>query len=163
MNKTQLTDSKQLNDLVRKNDMDVYYNQDDHTYRTPNNICKKFMHSTCQRDNCPFSHNLSKAAFCKTFIDNGYCPRGDTCNFRHRSTNDYQATGNTICRTFQETGNCPDGDKCPYKHTKVVCRNFMKGFCQLGKKCPNLHQEEMLCTNYLHGFCPKGPTCPFVQ
>ena len=163
MKKSELINSQQLNDLIVRSDFDNRSNFDEQHLKTPNNICKKFMHLVCSRENCPYSHDLSKATFCKSFINSGHCPRAETCNFRHKSNAGDSNYNSAVCKVFQETGSCNDGDKCPYKHTKLICRNYAKGFCQLGPKCPNLHQQTLLCINYLYGFCPKGPDCSFTQ
>lgn len=137
---------------------------DDSHLRTRNNICKKFLHRTCDNSQCPYLHDNSKVRLCGSFLNTGYCSRADLCDFSHRTANSGPSKTNYACKQFQEFGYCEDGERCPYKHVRRVCRNYERGFCQLGSACPDVHQEmEIPCTNYFLGFCPEGPSCKFTQ
>ena len=138
---------------------------EDNTLRTKNNICKRFMHSSCDNPHCIYLHDLSKAMPCRTFAQNGYCPKGENCDYLHntKNTNGDTTQGVYICKNFREKGYCNEGSNCPYKHSKIICKAYAKGFCQLGPDCKDLHEETIACKNYLLGFCPNGPTCSYAQ
>jgi len=163
MSNHEIENPEQLEQMIRNNESQIQGSRDEYSLRTKNNICKKFMHSTCANANCPYLHDLSKASLCISFANTGYCARAELCNFRHKGFASDQHSGVIACKIFQEHGYCPEGEKCPYKHSKVICKNFEKGFCQYGPQCSDLHKEAIPCSNYLLGFCPKGPQCPFAQ
>lgn len=122
---------------------------------TKNGICKKFLHSTCENSQCKYSHDISKAIPCKNYIQSGYCVKGNLCNYLHSiNNNQTQKPGSIVCKIFREKGYCPDGNNCPYKHSKIVCKNYARGFCTKGANCKELHQKKTPCRNYLIGFCP---------
>lgn len=39
----------------------------------------------------------------------------------------------------------------------ILCYNI------IGPNCRNKHTRRVLCQNYLCGFCPNGPKCKFIQ
>ena len=60
----------------------------DATLATKNNICKKFMHQTCDNPNCKYLHDLSKAIPCKNYSQSGFCAKGSLCNYLHQMPNE---------------------------------------------------------------------------
>ncbi len=138
---------------------------DESDLRTKNNICKKFMHTSCDNPHCIYLHDLSKAIVCRNYLQSGYCSKGNTCNYLHSNNGDRNENKQSafICKKFREEGYCPEEENCPYKHSKIICKDYEKGFCANGPDCKELHKESIPCRNYLLGFCPKGPNCPFAQ
>jgi cleavage and polyadenylation specificity factor subunit 4 len=39
------------------------------------------------------------------------------------------------------------------------CPWYDRGFCRHGPNCKNRHTRKVLCQNYLCGFCPEGSRC----
>lgn len=39
------------------------------------------------------------------------------------------------------------------------CPWYDRGFCRHGPNCKNRHTRKVLCQNYLCGFCPEGQRC----
>ena len=154
----------QLERFVTQNSNQFVLHTDESNLKTKNNICKKFLHKICENQNCPYLHDLSKVKICSSFMNTGHCHRGDLCDFSHKSANSSNNKGIFACKQFQDFGYCENGESCPYKHAKKVCRNYERGFCQLGPVCPDIHQEiKNPCPSYFLGFCPKGPLCKFAQ
>ena len=135
----------------------TFLQQQQPSLSTRNNICKNYMHSTCRTHPCKFSHDLSQAQSCKQFQKDGFCPKGNSCDFLHR--NNQHLRGLLVCQKFLQDNYCPQNKNCPYKHAKILCRNFQMGFCQHGVKCREVHQQQQICANYAMGFCPQGPFC----
>jgi cleavage and polyadenylation specificity factor subunit 4 len=55
--------------------------------------------------------------------------------------------------------------ECPFLHidpeTKIRdCPWYDRGFCRHGPSCRHRHVRRVLCLNYLSGFCPAGSRCP---
>jgi cleavage and polyadenylation specificity factor subunit 4 len=51
----------------------------------------------------------------------------------------------------------PDNQKdCPY-YLKGFCKRFAGG--AKDKICPYQHTKKLICKNWMAGFCRNGPTC----
>ena len=158
----EIRDSNAFKQLFEDNDKKRVV--DESTLRTKNNICKKFLHSRCDDSHCIYLHDLSKAVPCRNFQQSGYCSKGNTCDYLHGNNNNQKRKEAVlVCKKFREQGYCPEGNNCPYKHSKILCKDFEKGFCMNGKECKELHRETLPCRDYLLGFCPKGPNCHFTH
>ena len=163
-NKKEIDNINQLEQIIASIRKESLLNAEEKNLKTKNNVCKKFIHKGCENNNCPFLHDLSKVRVCTNFMNYGNCAKGDLCDFSHKTNSSSINNGFVTCRQFQDFGYCENGESCPYKHAKRICRNYERGFCQLGTDCPDIHQEiKNPCPNYFIGFCPKGPNCKFFQ
>ena len=163
-NNKEIEDKSHFEKIFAGNTQEFLFNADEKNLKTKNNVCKKFIHKGCDNALCPFSHDISKTKICTNFMNTNHCPKGDLCDFIHRSGTSLGNKGLYTCKKFQDYGYCENGESCPYKHAKRVCRNYERGFCQFGLGCPDVHQEiKNPCPNYFLGFCPKGPSCKFAQ
>lgn len=39
-----------------------------------------------------------------------------------------------------EENYCPKGADCLYRHSKIICKDYERGFCVKGKDCKELHK-----------------------
>ncbi|RMB95257.1 hypothetical protein DUI87_28244 [Hirundo rustica rustica] len=96
----------------------------------------------------------AKPAVCKHWL-RGLCKRGDGCDFQH----DYDASRMPECYFYSKFG-----PLCKYKHTRrVMCVNYLVGFCPEGPKCKFVHLKAGLMTSStdpskvkLFSLCPRG-------
>ncbi|XP_076469868.1 uncharacterized protein LOC143300193 [Babylonia areolata] len=99
-------------------------------------VCTRFLRGTCQVENCPFSHKVSKEKMpvCAFFL-RGVCTR-ESCPYLHVKV----SQGAQVCPDFI-SGFCLLADKCQKLHT-LTCPQFAKtGTCPDGKKCRLLHKR----------------------
>ena len=66
---------------------------------------------------------------------------------------------------FYSRFNACHNKECPFLHidpeAKVRdCPWYDRGFCRHGPNCRHRHVRRVLCINYLAGFCPVGDKCP---
>ena len=100
-------------------------------------VCRHWMRNSCKLgEKCNYLHvyDEKNLPVCNFFVRDGYCPKGDECDFRH-----------------------PDGSDSDRRQPE--CPYFEMGFCKLGVHCPLLHVKTVICPDFALGFCPKGPTC----
>lgn len=85
-------------------------------------------------------------AICKTFLQTGSCPAGETCDLSHTPSPERSPN----CLHFAR-GRCSNPD-CRYAHVRPnpaapVCRNFaILGYCDKGSECIDRHVIE--CPDY---------------
>ncbi|KAL8559762.1 hypothetical protein ACOMHN_002295 [Nucella lapillus] len=99
-------------------------------------VCTRFLRGTCQVENCPFSHKVSKEKMpvCSFFLK-GVCTR-ESCPYLHVKV----SQGAQVCQDFV-SGFCPLADKCQKLHT-LTCPHFARtGSCPDGKKCRLQHRR----------------------
>lgn len=94
----------------------------------------------CKLDKvCPFVHDTSKVAICRTFVANGVCSTPETCLLSHTLDRNKMPE----CSHYLK-GICAKGDFCPYRHVKVseeasFCQDFIRGYCSKGEQCKLRH------------------------
>eukprot|EP00064_Thunnus_orientalis_P002771 superscaffoldBa00000213_g2779 len=49
------------------------------------------------------------------------------------------------------------------KSGSAVCEFFMRAACIKGPDCRHRHTRRVICVNYLVGFCPEGKSCKFMH
>ncbi|KAK4687893.1 agmatinase, partial [Tremellales sp. Uapishka_1] len=114
----------------------------------------------------PKAKNYFRTKPCKFFQD-GYCPHGDSCTYRHDLPSDESAapenrkppvdrTHTLPCKFFNSASGCLNGASCSFVHTLVVpdtvplvekprpwrtrpCRHYQVGTCTLGDACHFAH------------------------
>ncbi|KAI1495860.1 hypothetical protein F5X99DRAFT_402213 [Biscogniauxia marginata] len=109
-----------------------------------NELCKTFSWTgSCSKGpNCRYIHDASKTAICRDWLLKSDCPRGDSCDLSHETTE----KRTPLCLHFAK-GKC-NNPSCPYVHaehaqTDLVCRAFgIYGYCALGAQCPDRHVFE---------------------
>ncbi|KAI5926123.1 hypothetical protein F4810DRAFT_655404 [Camillea tinctor] len=130
-----------------------------------NEQCKTFSWtgSCLKGPNCRYIHDASKTAICKDWLLKSDCPRGDSCDLSHETTEERTP----LCLHFAK-GKC-NNPSCPYVHaehaqTDPVCRVFgIYGYCALGAQCPDRHVFE--CPDFSNtGVCKlKGCKRPHIE
>ncbi|CAG8888587.1 unnamed protein product [Penicillium salamii] len=111
--------------------------------------------STCYKGpTCLFTHDPSKVAICKDFLQTGQCAAGSSCDLSHEPSPHRSPT----CMHFLR-GRCANPE-CRYAHIRVtpgapVCRAFATlGYCDKGDSCEEKHVHE--CPDYANaGACNK--------
>lgn len=110
---------------------------------------------TCYKGpSCLYTHDPSKVAICKDFLQTGQCSAGNSCDLSHEPSPHRSPT----CMHFlRERCSNPE---CRYAHIRVtpgapVCRAFATlGYCEKGAKCEERHVHE--CPDYANdGVCHK--------
>ena len=124
-------------------------------------VCEFYVRSTCQRGAaCPFRHvRGDKTIVCKHWL-RGLCKKGDQCEFLH----EYDMSKMPECYFYSRFNACHNKE-CPFLHidpeAKVRdCPWYDRGFCRHGPNCRHRHVRRVLCINWLAGFCPVGSSCP---
>jgi len=124
-------------------------------------VCEFYVRSTCQRGaSCPFRHvRGDKTIVCKHWL-RGLCKKGDQCEFLH----EYDMSKMPECYFYSRFNACHNKE-CPFLHidpeAKVRdCPWYDRGFCRHGPNCRHRHVRRVLCINWLAGFCPVGSACP---
>ncbi|XP_039271374.2 cleavage and polyadenylation specificity factor subunit 4-like [Styela clava] len=127
-------------------------------------VCHFFKQNVCARGvNCPFRHVLGdKAVVCKHWL-RGLCKKGDQCEFLH----EYDMSKMPECYFYSKFGRCDNKD-CQYQHidpaSKIKdCPWYDRGFCKHGPHCSKRHKRRVMCINYLIGFCPDGKKCKYTH
>ena len=98
-------------------------------------ICPKGPH-------CRYTHDPTKVAICKDFLQTGICAAGSSCDLSHDAT----PSRTPACLHFAR-GNCAN-ESCRYAHVRVsasapVCAAFARyGFCEKGAECDEKHVVE---------------------
>uniref|UniRef100_A0A3Q3W1M4 Cleavage and polyadenylation specificity factor subunit 4 n=1 Tax=Mola mola TaxID=94237 RepID=A0A3Q3W1M4_MOLML len=117
----------------------------------------------CKGGMCPFRHiSGEKTVVCKHWL-RGLCKKGDQCEFLH----EYDMTKMPECYFYSKFGECSNKE-CPFLHidpeSKIKdCPWYDRGFCKHGPDCRHRHTRRVICVNYLVGFCPEGKSCKFMQ
>eukprot|EP00474_Spongospora_subterranea_P002364 CRZ02822.1 hypothetical protein [Spongospora subterranea] len=88
---------------------------------------------------CPFLHDTTKVAVCRTFVSDGVCSSPETCLLSHTVDRNKMP----VCTHYLK-GTCTKGDSCAYRHVKVnataaICQDFLKGYCSKGDQCRLKH------------------------
>uniref|UniRef100_A0A2K6G0D3 Cleavage and polyadenylation specificity factor subunit 4 n=1 Tax=Propithecus coquereli TaxID=379532 RepID=A0A2K6G0D3_PROCO len=100
---------------------------------------------------------------CKHWL-RGLCKKGDPCKFLHQ----YDVTRMPQCYFYSKFGDC-NNKECSFLHVKPAlksrdCPWYDQGFCKdAGPLCKYRHVPRIMCLNYLVGFCPEGPKCEFAH
>ena len=100
-----------------------------------------------------------KTIVCKHWL-RGLCKKGDQCEFLH----EYDMSKMPECYFYSRFNACHNKE-CPFLHidpeAKIRdCPWYDRGFCRHGPNCRHRHVRRVLCINYLAGFCPAGSACP---
>lgn len=69
---------------------------------------------------------------------------------------------------FYSRFNACHNKECPFLHidpeSKIKdCPWYDRGFCRHGPHCRHRHVRRVLCMNFLAGFCPDGELCKFMH
>jgi len=146
-------------------------------------VCTNFSSGTCARgENCTFAHGdhelgtpqpiaaprqpgqpqgqggFKKTKLCTNYTQQGFCPRGETCNFAH---GDHEL-GTPQTGPTMGGGPAMGGQQQPrpqgFKKSKL-CNNFAQGFCARAEACTFAHGEAELGTAQPAGsaIAPGGP------
>lgn len=120
--------------------------------------------SECDKgDSCPFRHiRGDRTIVCKHWL-RGLCKKGDQCEFLH----EYDMTKMPECYFYSRFNACHNKE-CPFLHidpeSKIKdCPWYDRGFCRHGPHCRHRHVRRVLCMNFLAGFCPDGELCKFMH
>lgn len=106
---------------------------------------------------CPYTHDHTKVAICKDYLQTGACPANGSCDLSHEAT----AQRVPACLHFLR-GKCSNPD-CRYAHVRVnpgapVCRAFASlGFCDRGADCTERHVFE--CPDYANSGTCNNKKC----
>lgn len=94
---------------------------------------------------------MKKMPECWFYSKYGECCNGDECMYLHIDPESKQKECPWYARGF-----CKHGKwfLCKLKHEKLITETT------LGPNCRHKHVRKMVCQNYLTGFCPEGPNCP---
>ncbi|XP_072796183.1 putative cleavage and polyadenylation specificity factor subunit 4-like protein [Vicugna pacos] len=128
-------------------------------------VCNFFAKGLCEKGRlCPFRHDRGeKMVVCKHWL-RGLCKKGDQCKFLHQ----YDVTRMPECYFYSKFGDC-NNKECPFLHVKPAfktrdCPWYDQGFCKdAGPLCKYRHIRRVMCINYLAGFCPEGSKCQFAH
>uniref|UniRef100_H3BGK0 Cleavage and polyadenylation specificity factor subunit 4 n=1 Tax=Latimeria chalumnae TaxID=7897 RepID=H3BGK0_LATCH len=128
-------------------------------------VCYFFIDGLCKMGSmCPFQHiSGEKTVVCKHWL-RGLCKKGDQCEFLH----EYDMSKMPECYFYSKFGDC-NNRECPFLHIDPAsnirdCPWYERGFCKLGSPhCKSRHTRRVMCLNYLVGFCPEGPKCKFMH
>ncbi|NXJ43322.1 CPSF4 factor, partial [Ciconia maguari] len=117
-------------------------------------VCKHWLRGLCKKgDGCDFLHeyDVTKMPECYFYSKFGECSNKD-CPFLH-----IDATTSTVGCPWYDRGFCRHGGvvPCPHKQERLLCA--------AGPLCKYKHTRRVMCTNYLVGFCPEGPKCKFMH
>mmetsp|Transcript_7584 Transcript_7584/g.33831 ORF Transcript_7584/g.33831 Transcript_7584/m.33831 type:complete len:148 (+) Transcript_7584:114-557(+) len=68
---------------------------------------------------------LYKTEMCRSFVERGYCPYGEKCQFAHgehelRPVTRHPKYRTKKCKNFAETGVCTYGVRCRFIHERTV-------------------------------------------
>merc|ERR1719384_2852105 len=80
-----------------------------------------------------------KTSMCTVFMEQGFCPRGETCGFAHSAKQLLEAQARdpkyktAICEAWKSTGTCDRGSNCIYAH----------GQSDLRQKTPQMSMSPM--------------------
>ncbi|NWH48867.1 CPSF4 factor, partial [Fregata magnificens] len=117
-------------------------------------VCKHWLRGLCKKgDGCDFLHeyDVTKMPECHFYSKFGECSNKD-CPFLHTD-----ATTSTMGCPWYDRGFCKHGGVvlCPRKQEPLLC--------VAGPLCKYKHTRRVMCANYLVGFCPEGPKCKFMH
>ncbi|NWH25842.1 CPSF4 factor, partial [Grus americana] len=113
-------------------------------------VCKHWLRGLCKKgDGCDFLHEYeaTKMPECYFYSKFGECSNKD-CPFLH-----IDAATSTM--------GCPWYDRGFCRHGKLPGREPL--LCAAGPLCKYKHTRRVMCANYLVGFCPEGPKCKFMH
>ncbi|KAK6028006.1 zinc knuckle [Ostertagia ostertagi] len=76
-------------------------------------------------------------------------------------------SGRGVCLKHVQ-GICTMNLVCPLRHIvgdkAVVCKHWLRGLCKkVGPYCKHRHRRRVICPNYVAGFCPDGKECKFTH
>lgn len=98
---------------------------------------------------------------CKEFLQQGSCPRGESCDLSH----DLTSARTPLCLHYAK-GHCANST-CPYTHSDIspgapVCRRFgLYGYCDNGSQCTERHVFE--CPDFSNTGTCKIKGCKLVH
>ncbi|NXT88220.1 CPSF4 factor, partial [Anhinga rufa] len=113
-------------------------------------VCKHWLRGLCKKgDGCDFLHeyDVTKMPECYFYSKFGECSNKD-CPFLH------------IDATTSAMG-CPWYDRGFCRHGELL--RWEPFLCVAGPLCKYKHTRRVMCANYLVGFCPEGPKCKFMH
>ncbi|NWS74473.1 CPSF4 factor, partial [Crotophaga sulcirostris] len=107
-------------------------------------------------DGCDFLHeyNVTKMPKCYFYSRFGECNNRD-CPFLH-----VDATTSTMDCPWYDRGFCKHGELLG---CGIVSPQMEPLLCTAGPLCKYKHTQRVMCANYLTGFCPEGPKCKFMH
>ncbi|NXN72530.1 CPSF4 factor, partial [Himantopus himantopus] len=121
-----------------------------HIGREKKVVCKHWLRGLCKKgDGCDFLHeyDVTKMPECYFYSKFGECSNKD-CPFLH-----VDATTSTMGCPWYDRGFCKHGELPGWEPV----------LCVAGPLCKYKHTQRVMCTNYLVGFCPEGPKCKFMH
>lgn len=130
-------------------------------------VCKHWLRGLCKKGpSCEFMHeyHLRKMPECWFFAKYGFCSNGDECMYLH-VTEDMRVRE---CPNYRK-GFCPRGAcaRCralpPFPSLPLTPADTSPHFARPGPECSLKHVRRVICQDYLVGFCAKGKDCPFGQ
>lgn len=127
-------------------------------------ICNFYISTGCHRGQlCPLRHiSGDRSIVCKHWL-RGLCKKGDECEFLHQ----YDMEKMPECYFFNKYGQCSNKE-CPFLHLTAdakikECPWYDRGFCKHGPHCKNRHVRRVMCVNFMCGFCPLGKKCKYTH
>ena len=125
-------------------------------------MCELFQINKCQLGNqCCYRHiHADRNIVCKHWL-RGLCKKGDNCEFLHQ----YDMSKMPVCYFYSNFGRCENRD-CMYQHVNPdtavpECPWYARGHCKHGSQCKKKHVRKVMCVDFMVGFCPAGPECEY--
>lgn len=121
-----------------------------------------------------------KTSMCTVFMEQGYCPRGDTCAFAHSAKQLLEAQARdpkyktALCEAWKNMGVCDRGQNCIYAHGQAELRpkgasmpapsSQYGNMGNMSNMMGNSRYKTSMCVVFAkNGYCPKEENCQYAH